>query len=206
MGFRLFGQKSKEEKFWDWFTKHEAQYYHEVNEEESREELFTSLTNELKKVSSEITFEFSPIQNDGIRVMCISAEGVKEFFPIVQNLMSKSPEINNWRFHAFRQRVPGDNYSIQIGDLSISYSDIYFRYGHEENKVNIELNIKDFDNANKTKNAIYILLDGLLGEYDVATMIGWIDWVELEPEKVDSLFPLIELRQIIDDKKRLINN
>ena len=47
------------------------------------------------------------------------------------------------------------------------------------------------------QNAIYLLLDNLIGEEDVAKKIDWIDWVPLEEESKDSLLPLIEMRQLV---------
>jgi len=50
----------------------------------------------------------------------------------------------------------------------------------------------------KCQNAIYLLLDNLIGEEDVAKKIDWIEWVSLDEELKDSLLPLIELRQLVD--------
>ena len=198
MGFSIFNKESKEEKFWNWFEKNQETYYSEIENLEIREEIFNELTKNLKKVNEDLVFEFSPIHENNVREFTISAEGMKELFPIVEKLIEKAPKLKNWKFNAFRQRVPGDDFEIQYGDLKIGYSDIYYRSENDNGKLGIELNIKDYNGNGQTQNAIYILLDGLIGEYDVTTKIGWIEWVKLDNNEIKNLKPIIELRNEID--------
>ncbi|MBC5836172.1 hypothetical protein G6N05_14945 [Flavobacterium sp. F372] len=198
MSFSIFNKETKEEKFWKWFEKNQETYYSEIDNLEIREEIFNELTKNLKKVNEDLVFEFSPIHENKVREFTISAEGMKELFPIVEKLIEKAPKLKNWKFNAFRQRIPGDEFEIQYGDLKISYSDIYYRSENDNGKLGIELNIKNFDDEAQTQNAIYILLDGLIGEYDVTTKIGWIEWVKLNENEMENLKPIIELRNEID--------
>lgn len=198
MGFSIFNKESKEEKFWNWFEKNQETYYSEIENLEIREQIFNELTKNLKKVNEDLVFEFSPIHENNVREFTISAEGMKELFPIVEKLIEKAPKLKNWKFNAFRQRVPGDDFEIQYGDLKIGYSDIYYRSENDNGKLGIELNIKDYNGNGQTQNAIYILLDGLIGEYDVTTKIGWIEWVKLDNNEIKNLKPIIELRNEID--------
>jgi hypothetical protein len=195
---KLFGQ-SKEKDFWTWFQNNKDDFYHFEN---NQEELFDKLDSRLKKIHEDITFEFSPIHEDGIRELFISADGIRAAFDTVISLVDKAPEIPRWKIVAFRQRIPGDDISINLGDVKIGYSDIYFRHGELDEKIIIELNIRAFDpKDNRIKNAVYILLDGLIGEYDMETVIGGIDWVDLDGSKIDNLNPLVELRDIVDEFK-----
>ena len=63
------------------------------------------------------------------------------------------------------------------------------------------MNVRNFDESGTMQNAIYVLLDGLLGEYDVTINIDWIEWVKLDENNIDNLLPLIELRDIVDNRK-----
>lgn len=198
MGFWILNKKSKEEKFWNWFVKNEQTYFNSVDNLEIREKIFDDLSENLSKVNSDLVFEFSPKHNTGIRELTISAEGIEENFPIVKKLVEKAPKLDNWKFNAFRQRIPGDDFAIQYGDLKITYSDIFFKSENDNGKLGIQLHIRGYDGKGQTKNAIYILLDGLIGEYDVATKIGWIDWVKLDEENKKDLKPIVELREAID--------
>ena len=202
MGFSLFNKQPQEDKFWNWFSKHQETYYNQIENLEIREKIFNDLSKELKKVHPDLVFEFSPIHENGTREFTISAEGIKELFPIVEKLVEKAPEIENWQFNAFRQRIPGDDFEIHYGDFKIGYSDIFFRYQDGEyGSLGIELNIRDFDDSGQSKNAIYILLDGLIGEYDITVGIDWIEWVKLDEENIENLEPITSLRTLIDQKK-----
>lgn len=198
MGFSIFNKETKEEKFWKWFEKNQKTYYSEIENPEIREKIFNELSKNLKKINEELVFEFSPIHENNIREFTISAEGIEDLFPIVEKLIEKASKLKNWKFNAFRQRIPGDEFKIQYGDLKIGYSDIYYRSKDDNGKLGIELNIKNFDGKGQTQNAIYILLDGLIGEYDVTTKIGWIEWVKLNENEKENLKPIIELRNEID--------
>lgn len=198
MGFSLFNKESKEEKFWNWFEKNQSTYYNEIENLEIREKIFDELHKNLKKVNEDLVFEFSPKHENNVREFTISAEGIKELFPIVEKLIEKAPRIENWQFNAFRQRIPGDEFEIQYGDLRIGYSDIFYKSVDDNGKLGVELNIRNFDEKGQTQNAIYILLDALLGEYDVTTKIGWIEWVKLNENEIKELKPITELRSEID--------
>lgn len=201
MGFSIFNKQSKEEIFWNWFTKNQETYYNGIENLEIREILFDKLSSELQKVQSDLVFEFSPIHENGIREFTISADGIKENFSSVISLVEKSPKIDKWKFNAFRQRVPGDEIGLNFGDFKISYKDLYFRYQEVDGELGVELNIRDYNGEGKIQNAVYILLDNLLGEYDTTIAIGWIDWEKLDENKLDEMIPIIKLRDLIDKRK-----
>jgi hypothetical protein len=201
MGFSLFNKQSKEEKFWNWFSKHQETYYTEIENLEIRDKLFNELSTELKKVHNDLVFEFSPIHENGIREFTVSADGIKENFPITIELINKSPKIDKWKFNAFRQRVPGDEIGLNFGEFKISYKDLYFRYQEVDGELGIELNIRDYNGESGKQNAVYILLDNLIGEYDTTIGIGWIDWEKLDESKIDKMIPIIKLRDLIDKRK-----
>ncbi|WP_136467978.1 hypothetical protein [Flagellimonas onchidii] len=201
MIFSFCKNKTKEQKFWDWFSKNNLTYYNEVEGIDTTKPLFQRLNAELKKVNSELTWEFSPIKDNGIREFTVSADGIRELFPAVEKLVLAAPEIPNWKINAFRQRIPGEDLRIDFGEFSISYSDIFFKYEDEGEKIGIELYIKDFDGEGQKQNAIYILLDGLIGEYDTETVISWIDWKKLNELETGKLFKFHELRNLVDQKK-----
>jgi hypothetical protein len=189
----------KDKEFWDWFSKHEKALYHF---ETNQQVLFVGLSQRLKNIDSNLTFEFSPIHDDSIREFTISADGLKESFPSVKRLVNKAPHFSKWKINAFRQRVSGDKMQIIYDDsLKISYDDIYFRYGMDSDKIGLELNIRHYKKESGFDNAVFILMDGLIGEYDMETRISWIERKELDETKIDSLYKIIELREIIDNMK-----
>jgi len=203
LGIALIGklliQKDKDVEFWKWFSQNQNELYHY---EKNQQILFDELTKKLKNIDSNLTFEFSPIHADSIREFTISADGLKESFPTVMRLLDKAPKMPKWKINAFRQRVPGDGIQIAYDDsLKISYDDIYFRYVKDSGKIDLELYIRNYKRKSGFDNAVFILLDALIGEYDMETRISGIDRKLLDESKPDSLHRIVELRGIVDKLK-----
>lgn len=92
--------------------------------------------------------------------------------------------------------------TLDFGKFEIGYKDIYFRHSTSNNELGVELNIRNYDESPQMQNAIYVLLDGLLGEYDVTMNIDWIEWVKLDENNLENLNKLAELRDLIDSRKK----
>jgi hypothetical protein len=197
MTFIFTSCRDKDVEFWKWFSKNQTELYHFDKDQQI---LFNELTKKLKSIDSNLTFEFGPIHNDGIREFTISADGLKESFPNVIRLVEKAPKIPKWKIFAFRQRIPGDTIEIVYDDsLKISYKDIYFRYSFDSDKIGLELNIRNYSKEARFDNAVFILLDGLIGEYDMETKISWIERIKLDESMIDSLNNITVLREIVDN-------
>lgn len=180
-------------EFWDWFLKNEPLFYFGTENENDREELFDKVSAKLKEFNETIVYEFSPIRKDNTKEFCISADGMKEAFDDVKRIISFAPKHNHWEFTAFRQRITSESLSISMGDIKIGYEDIYFRYVDEEDEFGIELNIRNYKESGGEQNAIFVLMDALLGEYDAVMEIDWVNWVILDESNKENLFPFIEL-------------
>jgi len=201
LSFNIF-KSNPEEDFWKWFTKNEKFIYENLENKNKQEKLFDDISSRLHKIDENLVFEFSPIHENKIREFSISADGIKESFPAVEKLIAISPKIKNWQFNAFRQRVPSNDLTLDFGEFQIGYDDIYFRHSTSDNELGIELNIRNYDESAQMQNAIYVLLDGLLGEYDVTMNIDWIEWVKLDEKNLDNLDKLTELRNLVDSRKK----
>jgi len=198
-----FNMDLKQQKFWEWFSKNQEKLYNtELQNHDLQNQYFNELSDELGKIHPDLVFEFTPIQENKIKEFTISADGIEELFPIVISLIDKAPNIDKWKISAFRQRIAGDGLAIKFGELSIGYDDMYFRYIEENGKLGIELNIRHYTEEPMMQNAIYILLDSLIGEYDVVTKIDWIDWVKLNENDIENLAPIKDLKVLIDRRKQ----
>jgi len=197
-----FKRKSKEEIFWNWFSQN-ASAYHSF--EKNQNELFAKLKAELEKIHPDIVFEFSPIFNDGTREFVISADGIKSVFPIVSNLVAKAPELKNWKTVAFRQ--PHKNITqIKYQNLIVKLDDVFFRYGKDNGRIELELNIRGYYASPEWTAAIFILLDNVLGEFSATYDISSIDKRIISENDVENLFPIRLLPQILKSYKEEFNN
>src|SRR5215203_2156385 len=89
------------DKFWNWFKENEKRLR---KFEEDPDKYLTEVLTHVKKIQSGLAIEFEPPKN-GIINMTISADGDRNLFTVVQNIVDKVPTIEGWKFIAFRQRV-----------------------------------------------------------------------------------------------------
>ena len=192
---QLFG-KDVLRDFWHWFKKHEAKFYWF---EEDQPKLFSAMHKKLKEIHPDLTFEIGPVES-GIRDFTVSADGIKEAFPYVMQLVDRAPEIRNWRVKAFRQRIPGDDLAVQLGEeIKVGFSDIFFSHRLDgDSLLDLQLHIRNFQDSANFRGAVMILLDALIGEYDVEMKIGRIDLFDLAGTDPATLSPIIRLRTLVD--------
>jgi hypothetical protein len=198
----LFKKKSNEEVFWNWFSENTNAYFHF---EQNQEALFSLLKAKLAKIHPDLTFEFSPVFEDGTREFVISADGIKSVFPIVMNLVKQAPIFKNWKIIAFRQPHKGTT-QINYEKLIINVDDVFFRYAKNLGKIDLELNIRGFYESPEWSAAAFILLDNILGEYHTEMSLSYINKKVLNENEVSMLFPIKALPKIIQDYQSELNN
>lgn len=191
---KLF-KTDRHKDFWKWFTEHQDDFY---QFETNKDVLSDLLEKKLKEINEDLAFEITTVKNDGKRELSISTDGERKASKDVIDLVNKAPVLNNWNFRAFRQRISGGDIQIKWGDIQISCSDTYFQYKKDGGKIGIEISLRNFVESNAFKNATLILLDNLIGEYERLTYISWIEFVKLNEEKIEELYPLVELPEILD--------
>lgn len=198
----MIGKKTIESKFWDWFTDHQDLYF---NFETNKEKLFDQLKKQLDKIDKNLTFEFSPVFENDKREFVISADGIKESFPVVKKLVDNAPPLSNWIFVAFRQPRTDFNL-VELNDIKLDMSDVFFRFAKDKGKIGVELNIRGYEDTPDWTAASFIMLDSLLGEYDTEMSLGWIEKKALDENDVEQLFPLKDLPAIVHQYKLELNN
>ncbi len=168
--------------------------------EKNPKKLFSELHIKLAEIDPNICFEFSPVLEDKKRELIISADGIKEAFPAVLQLVKKAPPLPQWKIIAFRPRNAVEE--IRVGNLTLSLDDLFFKYQINNNKFDISIFTKRYQNDKNLLTAIYLALDSLLGEYDVETKIGLVEIGDFETVSKNQLISLNKLPQILDDHFR----
>jgi hypothetical protein len=193
---KVFGY-SKEKKFWKWFVEHPEELF---NFEDNQERVFSQLGTQLKKIDENLTFEFGPIQ-DNKREFILSADGIFSSFPAVQKLVGVAPKINRWTVIPFRQ-PKGLMKSIKFNDFVLMREDVWIKPEKDGDRIGLIIYVRNLseENAIEAKQAAFIMLDSALGEYNVETMIGFIEFIPLtgspeslgllEFEKINDVFQL----------------
>ena len=156
---------TREQGFWKWFLAHEARYHaFDPNDVSGRERLFENLSEKLSDVHADLTFEFSPVFEDGIRELVISADGIKDAFEAVEALCDAAPTIPGWRIIKFRpRRYP--MLPIRVAGLELDPSAVHYTLFRDGVKIGIMLFHDGYsaDLENEYATAMYLLLDQALG-------------------------------------------
>jgi hypothetical protein len=194
--------KTKEEQFWAWFEEHQEILF-EINHEQY--EWYDALGQQLMAVNEGLTFEFSSNELHTKKDLFISADGMNKIFPVVIKLVQSAPQLDKWNIKAFRQRIQNQNISIQINDIELCYQDMYFSHQPDFDKIGLKIHVRNFIDNQDYVSGIFIMLDALLGEYDVGTQISFIEWQKLDENHVDQLTPFTQLYKLVQKHKALKN-
>jgi len=174
---------TKYNNFWNWFSKHDNELY---DFEKDQEKIFDNLQAELQKIDSNLTFEFGPKEN-GKREFVISADGILSSFPSVESLYASKPIFKKWVIVKFRPRRNID-LDFEIGGLKITQKDLKFALMNDNDpkKIGIALFIRGYNKSQSAlyRRACYVILDGLIGEYDMETKVGSINIYDFVSDKM----------------------
>lgn len=197
--FNLFKKKKPaEDFFWEWFVKNEKRIW---DFEVDRDAIFEQLRSELIKVQDGLCFEFGPIVDDR-RELVISADGIASLFPEVSKLIIAAPKLAHWEFTAFRPRFNGfEEFEITFNDIALKPSDILFQATTSSGAFDIDLFHPSMTEENRGafSGAIFLMLDMAIGEYDVATGVRHLEFLDANTNPITKdFFPLVELPKVFD--------
>ncbi|KWU57850.1 hypothetical protein [Priestia megaterium] len=192
----LFKKKITEKEFWSWFEKNSEDYFQ--LDENNYDLLFNKLGLQLSKYHKDLTFEFSVEMDQGKREFIISAEGMVSAFPAVIKLVEEAPCLEKFNIVAFRQRQNSEQ-KIYFEDIVLNTKDIFFTYREDKemNCLDIVIYIKGYTEENdQFIGAAFIMLDSLIGEYDVGVKLGEINFEPYQGEKEAE--PILNLVSLVD--------
>lgn len=200
MFFGLFGTSanaSETDRFWKWFEKNEQAFY-EMDPYD--EELFDQLAGQLHKIDENLAFEFSPVKPNGKREFIISANGIKDAFPAVEKLHEAAPAIERWIWIKFRPRqLP--LFNIEMAGKKVDPNNVSYIMAKDEEKVGLVLFIENYNGQDERiyDHIGFLLLDQALGEYAVATQVGFIKFHSPESKYYEQSSPIRELPAHFDE-------
>ena len=197
----LFAKETPEKKFWSWFKKNESKIF--LSDVSYNSEV-QKLSQKLSEYKDGVTYEISGEEN-GKKELVLSADGIKKLFPFVQALYKSAPKFERWSIIAFRPRM--DDFSkvnLKYSGKEFDPTDLWIYHKIKDGFFDLIIYHPEFSEEEKNIfiSGTFILLDIVLGEYDVVTGIRYID-IQKWPEdpKNKGLVPFIELRNIFDKYK-----
>lgn len=198
MKIKLFSKADPNVSFWKWFSSRKSEIYE--NFENDKECFLDEISNRLKVIDDNLTFEISTIKEGEKREFIISADGIADSFETVESLCNVAPHYSNWTIIKFRPRMNSESLQISMGDIQLSYDDIFFTYENKGHYIDLSIHIEKYDpNDNRYTFAYFILLDSLIGEYDAVSKIGNTQFFTITDHEQDKCRRFYELIDIIDE-------
>jgi hypothetical protein len=197
--FGLFGKKTASDDFWSWLAANTARIQSGLKQ--NPQGLTEEIREAFKKSYPDLVWEISPAPSPPW-VFCVSADGKRELFPIVEKAVQAAPKLPGWKVQAFRPRGKTQDVEIEMGNWKLGYEDIWCRVERMDAGVRLMLLIRGLNRESDKilGRAALILLDNAVGEYDSVMKIKQLDRGPLPPNPLRSnaIFPLSDLPRFLD--------
>lgn len=199
--------------FWNWFQDNNQTIKNLINETSiNQKQICYWLNKQLGYYSKALDFMivFPKKENHKTEII-ITANGNPEYFNQVIELINNAPILKHWKFTAFIQPTANIDEIIMgldepyiFQEITIKTSEIKFlplNYDDKIKKLDIIIYLKNYKihcNTKILQQAIYIILQDLLGEKSVYQNINFVQLAHL-PSKTNELIELYELQYYIDE-------
>ena len=205
--FTVFSCKSQSngesiDKFWKWFETNQKRIR---GFESNPDKILVEVSDSAKNIQRGLAIEFEPPEN-GIVKMTVSADGDKDLFPIVKNIIQKAPKITGWTFIAFRQRFPKEKVKTmalraQTHVLEVSNMKFFPMVSGDTLDIAIFANNVTKENRDQVSYGGHLIVENILGEYDSETKVRYYYYINMptKPETLSELMPLIDLADYVDN-------
>jgi hypothetical protein len=185
-------QPTSTQAFWAWFQKNAAA----LRADSDRRRTMEAISDELERAHPGVFAEIGDVGGD--RELVISVDGKRELFPIVQEIYAARPKVPGWVIVAFRPRSsPSDPPVIEMDGKQLDSRRMKFTAGRNGEKLDITVFVPGFTTLEKLHPASFAILDHLVGEYDMETRIGGIEWAAVARAPAAAR-PLVELPAELD--------
>lgn len=177
-------------QFWAWFGKHAA----ELHAEKDLRHVMETISDQLDKTHPSVVAEIGSAGAE--RTLVLSADGDRRLFPVVQELHAARPTVAGWKIVAFRPRGGGLQV-IKMNGAKLDPRKLKFVGSRDGDRLSIVVFVPGFTTLERLGPLGFLALDHLVGEYDMETKIGGIEFAALKqaPPKAR---PLSELPAMVD--------
>ena len=193
---------NKTEIFWQWFEDHNEQLIAMGDlEEKQRHELENALQYQLTKYCAGLAYEMGEPTANG-RTLIFTAEGDTALFRYVVELVDSASDLDWWQFTAFKQPL-GTELKVRFDRYLFDTRKMYFQQLECEEEPDM-LGLRIAVEGSKPDDedfqvGVYVTLEALMGEFDCATLIGYMETVPVPEEPFKSGFqPLDDLPKFVE--------
>lgn len=192
----------KAEEFWNKFTEYKDLLM-DIDSFETNQanQLLQRLDNDLKQYSEGIDFVLGDLTDKG-RTLTFTSEGDVDYFDDLISLCEQAPILDFWDIVAFKP-AKGSNVSISFEKYRISSKNLWFmplESEEEKTKVGLRVALKEYvEEDEDLLIAVYSLIEQMLGEYDTAMLLGYLELCPLENNPAEQGFnPMTDLPEYME--------
>lgn len=185
----------KKEIFWQWFTDHNEQLVALGDlDDKGRAALEDALQHELTKYCDGLGFDIGEATANG-RTLTFTAEGDTDLFRYVVELVDAAPDLDWWEFVAFKQPM-GTELKVRFDKMLFDTRKMYFEQlecEEEPEMLGLRIAVEGGERQDEDfQVGVYVTLEALMGEFDCATLIGYMDTVPLPAEPFKAGFQKLD--------------
>lgn len=165
------------------------------------DELLERLDGDLKEYSEGVDFILGDLTDKG-RTLTFTTEGDVDYFDDLIALCEEAPVLDFWDIIAFKP-AKGSNVNITFEKHRISSKNLWFmplESEEEKEKVGLRVALKEFvEDDEDLIIAVYSLIEQMLGEYDTAMLLGYLELCSLgdKPEE-EGFHPMTDLPEYME--------
>ena len=165
------------------------------------DKLLERLDSDLKEYSEGIDFILGDLTDKG-RTLTFTTEGDVDYFDDLIALCEEAPVLDFWDIIAFKP-AKGSNVSITFEKHRISSKNLWFmplESEEEKEKVGLRVALKEYvEDDEDLIIAVYSLIEQMLGEYDTAMLLGYLELCSLNdiPEE-EGFHPMTDLPEYME--------
>jgi len=190
------------EDFWNWFIDNEQQFSIVIKERADIEKLFfDQLTESLGRLRDEIFFLAGEYDNDLLELI-LTPDGNIKNVEFVERLVASAPQIDGWKFTAFKPAQNVENVSIKYGEYVFEQDQLFF-YSNDSDQYPdlIDLTFVHVKYSDEVKeiiaNGTHLFLDMYIGELNCISIIDHVDYCSHAAAEKE-LIPIRKLKAFLN--------
>lgn len=175
------------------------------NLSEQGERLLSPYRKRLQEIDNNLTLNIERQTDEGAVDLVFGCDGYPESIHTVLSLVDSAPQIAGVQIRAFNERCNPVPHMVNLGGELISIDEFWCSLRNINGRLELAIYLDDAPQVldmDPRVEAAMILLDALLGEYEIMTRIWALDWFDLPIEPLDyGLIPMSNLRAEFDAMK-----
>lgn len=189
--------KEAADAFWCCFLEKEDAYF-----QMDLPELLDALARLMEAHAPALAMEVSGDRDDSERELILTAHGDKAQFHSLEVLQRATPNLKRFSsVIAFRQRMNDPDFGINMDQMELLAKDIQVALFSDRGLVGLELAFaRTISSAQmeQAKHMAFIMLDHVIGEYDFAVRVGFVEFVDQVSQSAENRCSLDELPETFD--------